>query len=259
MTIDQLHPGLSRPEMILFDYGGTLMYEPEWDHVRGTKALFEHVILNPHGYTPEEVSNWETAFYQSMLPSREAGAELTEIQMLRLTYERHGIVLDIPYEEAEFILWDATSPMGPGNVCPHVESMLSALDAMGIRTGVISNIGWTGRALRRRIAAQLPGHRFEFIMTSSDYGIRKPGLPLFETALEKAGLTPGKIWHCGDTAEKDAAGAHGAGIFPVLYRGTLPGAPERTPGEVLPDFPLLTIHDWRQLTEILRYINDGKM
>ena len=230
------------------------MCEPDWDHVRGTKALFEHAVSNPRGYTPEQVSAWETAFYQSMLPSREADAELTEIQMLRLTYERHNITLDIPYEEAELILWDHTSPMTPKCLSPHVGETLDALHAMGIRTGVVSNIGWTGRALKRRIGTLLPRHHFEFIIASSDYGIRKPRAPIFETALAKAGLKPDQVWHCGDTPGKDVVGAHDAGIFPVLYLGALPGGTEREAPENLPGIPFLAIRDWRELTGALGQI-----
>ena len=102
---------ITRPRMILFDYGGTLLCEPEWDMLRGEKALFEHVVSNPHHYTPEELCSWEKEYFQSLQPVRDLGAEPTEIQMLRLKYELHGIKLDIPYEEAEFIFWDHTAPL----------------------------------------------------------------------------------------------------------------------------------------------------
>jgi len=52
----------ARPKMILFDYGGTLLCEPEWDMLRGEKALFEHIVSNPHHYTPEELCSWEKEY-----------------------------------------------------------------------------------------------------------------------------------------------------------------------------------------------------
>ena len=55
---------ITRPRMILFDYGGTLLCEPEWDMLRGEKALFEHVVSNPHHYTPEELCSWEREYFQ---------------------------------------------------------------------------------------------------------------------------------------------------------------------------------------------------
>ncbi len=239
-----------RPEMILFDYGGTLLGEPGWDHERGVRALFRHVTENPHGCTPEQLSRWETDLYGSLAASRECGAEITEIQMLRLTYETHGIRLDVPYEEAELILWDGTAPMTPACVYPHAEEMLDALHLMGVRTGMISNIGWTGRALKRRVDTLLPRHHFEFILTSSDYALRKPHPALFRLALEKAGLEARKVWYCGDTAAKDVIGAHNAGIFPVLYRGILQGARREPQGEA-PPVKHLEIGDWRELIAAL--------
>ena len=38
---------MAKPEMILFDYGGTLLCEPDWDLQRGEEAVFEHVVENP--------------------------------------------------------------------------------------------------------------------------------------------------------------------------------------------------------------------
>ena len=156
-----------KPKMILFDYGGTLLCEPGWDMLRGEKALFEHVTLNPHRYTPEELCSWEKNYFLSLQPVRDLGAEPTEIQMLRLKYELHGIKLDISYEEAEFIFWDHTAPMTADCIYPHVCELLSFLKESGIRTGVISNIGWTGAALQRRINTLLPEHHFEFILRRS--------------------------------------------------------------------------------------------
>ena len=88
-----------KPKMVLFDYVGTLLCEPGWDMLRGEKALFEHVTLNPHRYTPEELCSWEKNYFLSLQPVRDLGAEPTEIQMLRLKYEFQGIKLDISYYE----------------------------------------------------------------------------------------------------------------------------------------------------------------
>ncbi len=63
--------------------------------------------------------------------------------------------------------------------------------------------------------------------------IRKPNRRLFEIALIKAGLEPGEVWFCGDSFAADVMGAHGAGIFPVLYEGFAESsAPD-------PGFPML--------------------
>ena len=239
------------PKMILFDYGGTLFCEPEWDMLRGERALFEHVIVNPHGYTPEELSSWESAYYQSLQPVRDLGAEPTEIQMLRTKYELHGIRLDISYEEAELIFWDHISPMRETCLYPNVRKLLAFLYDKQIRTGIVSNIGWTGTALRRRIRTILPDHHFEFILASSDYGLRKPDPRLFQIAMEKAELKPEELWFCGDTYDKDVEGARAAGIFAVYYQGYTEGGTQREALQQhsVQDLPVIT--DWDELIRLL--------
>lgn len=240
-----------RPKMILFDYGGTLLCEPGWDMLRGEKALFEHIEANPHHYTPEELCAWEQAYFRSLQPVRDAGAELTEIQMLRLKYELHGITLSISYEEAESVFWNHTAPLSEKCLYPHVREMLDWLNVRGIRTGVISNIGWTGAALRRRIGALLPNHPFEFILASSDYGLRKPDSRLFQVALEKAALKPEEVWFFGDTYDTDVKGARSAGLKAFFYQGRAEGGMPRkpVPEGFETDVPVIT--DWTALIELL--------
>ena len=137
---------MKRPEMILFDYGGTLFCEPDWDILRGEKAVFAHVIHNPRKFSPEELVAWETAYFQEIHGLRDLGVELTEIQHLRLKYELHGIKLDISYEEAESVLWDHASPMTERCVTPNIRELLRFLKEQGIRAGVISNLVWSGPA-----------------------------------------------------------------------------------------------------------------
>ena len=43
------------PQMIIFDYGHTLLYEPGWDAVRGNAELLKYVTKNPNNCTLEDV------------------------------------------------------------------------------------------------------------------------------------------------------------------------------------------------------------
>lgn len=242
---------LKKPEMILFDYGGTLLCEPDWNLLRGEKAVFQHVVYNPYHYTPEDISAWETNYFQSLQSVRDADAELTEIQLLRLKYELHGIKLDIPYEQAELILWDHTAPMSERCVYPNIKQVLSSLHEQRVRTGVISNIGWTGTALTRRINMLLPDNHFEFILASSDYGIRKPNIKFFHAALAKAELKPEQAWFCGDTYEKDIAGARAVGLFTVFYQGQAEGGSRRSAVKYPDAADSVMITDWLELLKLL--------
>ena len=93
-----------------------------------------------------------------------------------------------------------------------------------------------------------------FIIASSEYAIRKPNRILFEIALKKAELPAEQVWYCGDSIASDVMGAHGAGIYPVLYDGDTPDEANlfsnRNEG-IEVDFDYLHIHDWLEMVEIL--------
>lgn len=243
---------MTKPKMVIFDYGHTLLYEPEFNAMRCEEAAFPYIIKNPMNLTVEQIYAKVQKMFQQFNEQRKSGIEIHEWQFMRLIYEYLGIQFGISYEELEEIEWDAASE---GAVMPHAEQMLNYLNANGIRTAVISNIGWSGKALTNRINRLLPDNRFEFVIASSEYVIRKPNKMLFEVALRKAELSPAQVWYCGDSIENDVMGAHGAGIYPVLYEGN-------TPDEVNPflhqddgievDFDYLHIHDWREMVEILK-------
>ncbi len=146
--------------------------------------------------------------------------------------------------EQQTVFWTAATK---GAVMPEADKMLDYLNARGIRTGVISNIGWSGEALKERIDRLLPNNRFEFVIASSDYMFRKPSKVLFDIALKKAGLPPEKVWYCGDNPKADVEGAAGAGIFPVWYDNDS----EYTDRDYVPKCEHLYIKDWSEMVKIL--------
>lgn len=240
---------MRKPQMILFDYAHTLLWEPETDFLRGEEALFPHVVRNPNQVTPQEAARLGTELFLAAQDCRHSGWELNEHQMLRLKYDLLGMSFDVPLAEIEDMLWTAASP---GAAMPGVQEMLANLTARGIRTGVISNLGWTGGALGRRLRRLLPEHAFEFVIASSDYGVRKPNPLIFRAALAKAGLAAEDVWFCGDQIEADVHGAQGAGLFPVWYDcDTVPNGFSRKNAGLAIQGPHLHIHHWRELLNAL--------
>ena len=234
------------PKMILFDNGSTLTREPEPDPLRAMRAIMPHVTKNPLGLSAEELVTAQQQVFKEIRPVREAGFELHEWMLARLIFGRLGIEFDIDMPEFERIFWRSLSA---GEITPHVDELLEHLNARGVRTGIISNIIFSGNAVQERLDRLLPNNRFEFVVASSEYAVRKPGRQLFEIAAFKAGLAPGEIWYCGDSVRKDVIGSHSAGMTPVLYEGA------RRTGEepdAEADFPYLRISDWRELIELLR-------
>ncbi len=244
------------PKMILFDYGHTLLWEPGWDAERGNRELLKYMTKNPAGYTFEEIRKQAGVIFDDNLMSvRKLGYDVPGRTGDRVLYELLGIEFSLTPLEMETVFWDGASS---GDAMPGAAEMLDFLNSRGIRTAVISNLMWSGEALKIRFDRLLPNNRFEFVMTSSDYFFRKPSKYLFDIAIRKSGLSPAETWYCGDDPLKDVEGAASAGIFPVWYdNGTDDRAnPDRSVHT--PSCEYLHIHEWREMTEVLEGMSDKK-
>ena len=96
---------------------------------------------------------------------------------------------------------------------PETEETLAALKSRGLKLAVISNFD-------SRLFGILEGlgvaREFESILISSHAGYAKPAPEIFRIALERHHTRPAEALHVGDSVEKDAEGARGAGIHGVL-------------------------------------------
>ena len=240
---------MTRPDMIMFDYGHTLLCEPDFSTLRGTEALMEHMTSNPDGLSAQQIDDFVKGIYKELYRARKIDIEVHEHHAERFAYEYLGIGFDIPYSEVERIYWNATTE---GDIMPHVDELIGFLNEKGIRTAVVSNIGWSEQALTERINRLLPNNRFEFVIATSEYVFRKPDRMIFELALRKAGLSADKVWYCGDSMKNDVLGAHGADIFPVHYdEQSIENLWADKVKSDKPDFDYLCITDWRELITIL--------
>lgn len=246
---------MTKPEMIIFDYGQTLAYEPGFDLMRGYNELFKHITVNPDNVTAEELKLFSDRIFQLQRDVLRTGYEPHSHQGYHAAFEYYGIELDVDIAEAERIIWDNTSF---GAVMPHADELLRYLDDNNIRYGIISNIGWSGKALTDRINRLFPGNRFEFIIASSEYGIRKPDRRIFDIALRKAAVSANRCWYCGDSIEIDVKGALSAEMTAVLYESTEVESPHGKRNDGLyGSCEYLHIHDWRELIGQLNTIQHG--
>ncbi len=239
--------------MILFDYGHTLLYEPDFDSLRGEEALFKHVKSNKNNLLPSQVNDFAQELFAEIGTVREVNLEIHERQFQRFLYEYLEIELSISLSEAERVFWDNTSA---GAIMPNADKIIDYINYNDIRSGVISNIGWSGSALTERINRLLPRNKFEFVIASSEYMFRKPNPMLFELALKKAGLPSEDVWFCGDNIEADIEGSASVGNFPIWYEDETVENPWLVhKKEVYPKCEHLHIHDWLELIEVLEGVN----
>ncbi len=236
---------MKKPEMIIFDWGGTLV-KGSFDGHKGTKAVLNSA-LNTNGCTAEEVQlfaeEMNTDFGRVCDYSKEQPVvEVHQHKFQRFLYEYFDITFDKSEYEIEEIFFRNCH-----EICntDGISDFLDFLHEQGIRTGVISNIDFTEVCLKRCINEMLPDNHFEFIIASSEYVYRKPHKRIFELALRKADLTADKVWYCGDNVCCDVLGAAGCGITPVWYNGALHS--EQEP----PDVDCIVISDWSTLQNII--------
>ena len=245
---------MNKPKMILFDYGGTLLYEPNLNPDAGNKAIFPYIKENPHNVTPDEFNNFLRGTFDKIRKLNGGQLEIHEHIFLRYVLEYFDMKLSIPLEEAEWIICNAISD---AKKTPGAEEMLASLQNMGIRTGVISNLCWSGNALTKRLHEHFPNHQFEFILTSSEYIFRKPEKLIFDLAVRKSGLNRDEIWYCGNDMAADICGADAAGLFPVLYDDrSIPSALHGKNDSISVAFPYLKIGSWKELMNCLKNQNE---
>ena len=91
-----------------------------------------------------------------------------------------------------------------------------------MRLGIVSN--WDSRLPRLLERLGLAPH-FEAVAVSALVGVEKPHPEIFRRVLTALGADPARTVHVGDIPELDAAGAHAAGIRPILLERHAP--PER--------------------------------
>ncbi len=210
------------PEMILFDYGQTLVNEQKFDGIKGTEAVLKYAAKNKYNLTAEQIQKEADAVNKELGKFDPVCLDMPQIEVPNVMfvpyiYESQGIEIPLSTEEIDKIFWDAASPGVP---CEDIEDFLILL----------------------------PGNSFEFIITSSNYIFRKPNKRIFNLALEKAGLKAENVWYIGDDYECDIVGALNSGIMPVWYTGAV-DKPYKEKESIF------TIKSWNMLEEKIQELD----
>ena len=131
-------------------------------------------------------------------------------------------------------------------VFPDVVPALDAMQASGLRLGVVSNWGWHAPELLQTL--ELARH-FEVMSISARVGYQKPHRAIFEHALELLEVAPEEAIHVGDDPEADVVGARRVGIEPVLIDRH--GRIDTPVGADAETGPVATIRDFGELLDLL--------
>jgi putative hydrolase of the HAD superfamily len=248
---------MRRPKWVLFDYGETLVHEEDCGLEAGYEAVLRLAAENPRGATPADALAVSAGFYQEILHcAREHGVEVYRPHLERLIFETLGVRFDVPYEALDDVFWDAAHPGVPS---PGMPEFLAFLKVEGIPTGVVSNLGFSGASLRRRLNRLFPENEFRFVIATSDYGIRKPSPAIFNLALAKTGAAPEDVWYIGDNARADVFGAASVGMVPVWYRSDLKCSYRDERANATPEVEHIRVTDVEELKEEIRMVSPGAL
>ena len=205
---------MNKPLGVIFDIGGTLLHLESANAVEGNRRLLEYAEP-PVDKTAEELTELVNKHYESTFGVADRdNIQIRIPEFYRLLFETIGLSFSIGYVDIERLFWNTTMKYRPND---GIYDTLDKLDEYGIKTGVITNSAFSGEIMLGELGKHDMAHRFSFLISSSDYGIRKPDRRIFDVGIKKIGLEPDDIWFVGDKADYDIKGAINSGLFPVFY------------------------------------------
>ena len=233
-----------RPEIVFFDLGDTLVRaEPSWAAVY-VSALSQHGIDIDEAALAAAMAATPWAVDGPFETTEEASyARLRALDEAILARLGHSGLPDAVFRTLD----DLFQRPSAWRVFPDVVPGLRGLRAAGIRTGLISNWGWTAPVLLRALGL---ADLLEVVVVSARAGWHKPDPGIFRRGLEEAGVTADRAVHVGDSFTNDVVGARGAGLRPVLIDRALLD-PARAPQRVPRGDPVPVVSDLVDLLDLL--------
>ncbi|HEV8421637.1 MAG TPA: HAD family hydrolase [Actinomycetota bacterium] len=209
---------------ILFDFGHTLV-----DFLRTQEAL--HAAYEQIRDRVEAVAYMEVPELLDLVERVAGGVD----RLVAESYEQHrmeevdqaelfrqafsGIGFDLPDDVLEHIVaLDHSAYSNSITVEPEVLATLERLRESGYPMGLVSNISLRPDLMRADLERMGLGRYLDATVFSSEVGVRKPNLRIFQEALRRLGVEPGETVFVGDRLYDDVSGAQAAGMRGVLTR-----------------------------------------
>ena len=127
-----------------------------------------------------------------------------------------------------------------------IGEVLERMTELGVRAAVVSNSGYSGDVLIGELERHNLWRTFEFLMSSADYGVRKPHPKLLQVALRKLHLDARDVWFVGDKPRYDIVGAKTVGMTAIWYNRQRADS-----GGIAPDLEVRNWHEFRGKLESL--------
>ena len=202
------------PKAVLLDVGGVLLL-PEHERMLGA--------LVRAGFTPSD-EVLDNAHYAGAARLDEKTVTGEWPNYWRHYLDAYITTCGVPEEmrddahqhlDSEFAIVGSWTRVAPGS-----PDGLRALQATGVRLGIVSNAdGTIEQMLRDAELVQVgegAGVPVEVVIDSTVVGVAKPEPRIFELALDAMGVDPRDAWYIGDMPAFDVVGARNAGVRPFV-------------------------------------------
>ncbi len=233
---------MDRPVAILFDFHDTILGNRRFDPEAGNARLLDFAIP-PNVLTGKEVQE-EADRLDSRVENLLGMVEFPVQAFQRILFDKLGLRFNLSFSEMELEFWKGAVRYSPE---PGIVYALDELKLLKIKMGVVSNNPFSGPVLEWELQRHGLKDAFSFVLSSADYGIRKPHPLLFEVAIAKLHIGSHQAWFCGDSPEFDIAGARSAGLWSIWYNPD-----QSTSGGPLSDAADAEVRDWSEFTHIVR-------
>jgi putative hydrolase of the HAD superfamily len=238
-------------QAVAFDLGGTLedLYYDDATRTEATRGLQQ--LLAVTGLAPDLSLPELQATVLSGMKAYSSWREISQVELspgqvwTEYILPDHRLPRDRLLEAAEDLTFFYETHFYVRALRLEAPAALEALRQRGLRLAVISNI-LSRRMVQAKLAEYGIAHFFDSVVTSSNFGWRKPDPRIFLETVRLLGLPPAECAYVGDTVSRDVSGARRAGYgLAILIKSFLTDKLDRETDTEAPD------HVIRDLTEVV--------
>jgi len=240
---------------VLFDMGGTLedLYYDDVIRQEATRDLQELLVglqLDPGLSLPDLQTT-----VLSGIKAYQAWREMNEIELppervwTEYVFPNHGLSPARLKAAAEDVTFFYETHYQVRSLRPEAPAVLDALHKQGFRLAIISNV-ISRRLVHCKLVEYGIAHYFDPVVTSSNFGRRKPNVRIFEEAARLMHLPPAACAYVGDTISRDVMGARRAGYgLAIQIKSFLTDTADHATEGVPPDAVI------QDLTQVVNLVN----
>jgi putative hydrolase of the HAD superfamily len=207
---------------VLLDYGHTLvdLQRPESHLLEAYHAINHRLETELEREIPQAADLIEGVSIRvddAITESYQGGAE-QEVDIAELYRDALGVMgLNVEPELLEWVIDQEQVAWFNGVLpSPHTRHVLETLKARGLRLCIVSNAAFPPRSMRDQLRHHDLFDFFDATVYSSELGLRKPNVAIYEEALRLVDVAPEEAVFVGDRLREDVMGPRKVGLHPLL-------------------------------------------